>query len=138
MRQNRLIMDQQYLLDGEDLITPVPNKNLVLTTYRLRHFPNGKGESDMVSIMLENIASIRVTYHSHIWILILGILLLVAWGLGLVLIIIYFLTRKHSLLVTSVGGDQMVVLTKGMSKNAILTFTSTVEQAICHRKKALH
>lgn len=134
------------LLDGEKIITESGDKSIVLTNYRLRRHISGGGHAHIVSIMLGHISNIEVRYKSYLLMLIVGVLLLpigamAALGtgeptagvpvslLGLILIIIYFVTRKHVISIYADSGRSIDFATKGLKRDAILKFVNQIEDA---------
>lgn len=135
-------------LIGEEVIASSGDDTIILTNYRIRlhkYF-------EVKSIMLEHIAGIEITYTSYPWLSIIGGLVLLGsliggalseepglFGvaiLGIVLIGIYYLLRKHSIVISSDGKSSISFITKGMPREKVLDFVNQVEQAIVDRKKS--
>jgi lipopolysaccharide export LptBFGC system permease protein LptF len=129
------------LFDNEKLITNSKDNQIVLTSKRIRQTEKGK---DITSIMLEKISSVEVKYQSFFLILLAGILVIIAGILmlvtkedtaiftivgGAVLILFYFLTRKHTISISSDGGAKIVFVTQGMNNETVLEFVHQVELA---------
>ena len=52
-----------HKIDNERLILESGNRQLQLTTHRLRYYETAKSNSDFTSIMLDKISSVEVTYY---------------------------------------------------------------------------
>jgi len=132
---------QEFLLDKEIIITSAEDDKIVLTSYRIRQ-QSAEG-NDLVSIMLDNVSSIQVTYHAQpLWLVAAAIGLLATFWfsqgameiwistllLSLIAVIIFIISRKHRVRIAastaSINFD-----TKGLNRNAVYTFVSQVEQA---------
>ncbi len=66
------------LIDGEKVLFRSDSGDLVLTTHRVRY---GSEESDLTSIMLEEVCSVEITRHTHRWLALVGWILLALAGL---------------------------------------------------------
>lgn len=115
-------------LENETLITESNNRQILLTTHRLRYHQSISKNSNFTSIMLDKISSIELTYHSNIWLLIIGILTL-PFLIGIILIILFFTTKKHIVRITPDGGTSIVFETKGMKRDFLEDFINKVEDA---------
>lgn len=139
-------MEKQEYLPGEELVTESENKLITLTNFRLRYYSSNRGSAYIVSLMLNKISSIEVHYKSLWFLLIIGIVV-IAGGLlagaqnqgdmmiaglviGLVLILIYFLSRKHVVTVSSMGGAKINFETKGMKRETLMNFINKIEGEI--------
>lgn len=111
-------------LDNEKLISG--NKQLKLTTHRLRYYDSSSKKSNFTSIMVDKISSIELTYQSNIWLLIIGIVTIGA-GIGIILIILFYTTKKHVVSVTPDGGSSVIFQIKGMKRDSIEDFIQKVE-----------
>lgn len=115
--------------DNEKLITESEDKRLKLTSHRLRHYKNTSSKSDFTTIMLDKISSIELTYYkSSIWLLLVGILT-IPIVLGLILIIMYFFSKKHVVSITPDGGTPIMFETKGMKREFLEDFIDKIESA---------
>ena len=65
------------------------------------------GRKYSAHIFLKDISCIEVGFKSYPKLLIFGIPLILLWGLGLLLVIAYFITRKHAIVITSSGNVQI-------------------------------
>lgn len=146
-------MDKNILFTDEQLITESDNKQITLTSHRVRFNSFSWGHAHIVSIMLEKISSIEVHYNSWVIVLFLGILSVLAglvggagnqgqimvMGLvvGAVLILIYFFTRKHVVTIASDGGAKINFATAGMKRDVIVDFINKIEKAKNERAKSL-
>lgn len=126
--------------ENEELITASEGDRVVLTNRRIRQTEN---TTDFTSIMLEKISSVEVNYHSWMWMLVAGIMFIVAGlilafrshgegfaclGIGAICILGYFITRKHIVSISSDGGAKITFVTQGMSKQSVLDFTDKIEE----------
>lgn len=132
------------LWENEKLISTSNNKEVILTSQRIRFETTHLGQRHMVSIMLEKISSIEVRYHSWVIILTLGILsilggiYLMAVGgsdkehanifflTGILMIVVFLLTRQHVITITPDGGARIIFSTRGMSRDTVLDFIDKV------------
>lgn len=121
--------------ENEKLILESDNKQLRLTSHRLRYYETPKRNSNFSSIMLDKVSSIELTYYkSSFWILILGILTIPIL-LGLILIYIFFTSKKHVISVTPDGGKPIIFETKGMKRDFLDDFIDKVEKTAMTLKK---
>jgi len=146
-------MDDKYLLDGEQVIMQLNGDVITLTNLRLRYTNSQWGKTHIVSLLLEKISSIEIHYRSKIIFVILAIFAIaggliagangdeefigVGIGAGVVLIILYLISRKHFLTISSVGGGKIHLHTKGMKREKILDFINQLESAIRQRREEL-
>ena len=138
------------LLPGERVLIEDIDGMLVLTTHRVRFSQQGRGQSIFTSITLDAVASCGLTTVSYPRLLLLAVLVILGaiWygnassqnsGLasmiafvGVVLIALYFSTRKGVLKIAS-AGDAISVKSKGISREKLVEFIETVEQAKVQR-----
>lgn len=116
-------------IENEKLITESVNNQLRLTTHRLRYHNEPTKNSNFTSIMIDKISSIELTYHkSSIWLLIIGILTLPIL-VGIILIFMFFTSKKHVVSITPDGGKPIIFETKGMKRDFLEDFINKVEDA---------
>jgi hypothetical protein len=114
--------------ENEKLIIESDNKQIRLTSHRLRYYETPKNNSDFTSIMLDKISSIELTYYkSSIWLLIIGIVTIPIL-VGLILIYMFITSNRHVISVTPDGGKPIIFETKGMKRNFLDDFIDKVEQ----------
>ncbi|RFP66401.1 hypothetical protein D0N36_03370 [Hymenobacter lapidiphilus] len=146
---------ENFLLNGESLITQSPNNVVMLTSHRIRYNAASSSYAHLVSMMLEKVSSCEVRYQSHPGLLILGLLVaglgslgfagngdtqamaMAAIVIGLVLVLVYFSTRKHIVSIASDGGSRIGFETKGMKREAIVAFVNAIEKAKVKRVEQL-
>lgn len=135
-----LMIDEKILMDGD-------NKQITLTTHRIRQENKKWGKLDLISIMLEQVTSCQYSKKSKPIFLIIGFLLfglafiigsqegedgpVIASGIaliGLVLIIIYFFTIERGLFISSATA-KIKLNTKGMKDENIKLFIDKLEVA---------
>lgn len=116
-------------IKNEELITESDNKQIRLTTHRLRYHETPKKNSNFTSIMLDKISSIELTYYkSSIWLLIIGILT-IPIVVGIILIIMFFTSKRHVVSITPDGGKPIIFETKGMKRDFLDEFIDKIETA---------
>ncbi len=116
-------------IENEKVILESDNNQLRLTTHRLRYHETTKSNSDFTFIMLDKISSIELTYYkSSIWLLIIGIIT-IPIIVGIILIIIFFTSKRHVVSVTPDGGKPIIFETKGMKREFLADFIDKVETA---------
>lgn len=114
-------------IDNEKVILESDNNQIRLTTHRLRYSESARSSSDFTSIMLDKISSIELTYYkSSIWLLIIGIITTPVI-VGIILIIIFFTSKRHVVSVTPDGGKPIIFETKGMKREFLEDFIDKVE-----------
>lgn len=134
------------LLENETVIAESNNGRCILTNFRVRYSDVQLGKSYFSSILLKNISSIEIGYRSNIVFVILGVIgggvsflleeyLLIGVMISIFLFLVYFLTRRHLIVISSNGGVKMKLLVKGMSTTEILKFHNQIEQAIINNKQ---
>lgn len=116
------------LLSDESLIIESGNRQLVLTNKRIRHYEGNSQNSNFTSILLHKISGIEVAYKANFWLLIFGVITLPI-VVGVILIILYFVSRKHVVAISSDGGTVLTFQTKGMKRAFIEEFINEVEEA---------
>ena len=115
-------------IENEKLITESDGRQIMLTTHRIRYHETASANSNFISIMLDKISSIELTFHSNIWLLIIGIITAPIL-IGIILIVIFFKTRQHIIKITPDGGQSITFQTRGMSRDKVEEFISKVENA---------
>lgn len=116
-------------IDNEELLLESTNHQVKLTTHRLRYYETSRKNADFTSIMLDKISSVELMYYKpSIWMLILGILTLPIL-VGIIILLIFFLSRKHVVSVTSDGGKSILFETQGMKRQFLEDFIDEVEAA---------
>jgi hypothetical protein len=127
------------LMPSEKILLESDGKGLVLTTHRVRYEFEALGSGEIRSIMLEELASCTMTRTSNPIFLIIAAICFVAGVyigrdafvggvLALIFLVIYFVTRKQSLLLASAGAT-ITYDTKGMSPAEIKKFIDRTEAA---------
>jgi len=143
------------LFEGEQTLTSADGNAILLTTHRIRsNNIHGWGQQSTTSIMLEKISSIQANYISYpILLVVAALFVLIGFILGnsyqpnngatvvpiiigILLIIVYFATRKHICIIASDGGARIVFATSNMKKETLLGFIDDVEKA--KAKRVLH
>ncbi|MCD8408526.1 hypothetical protein LNI96_11420 [Tenacibaculum dicentrarchi] len=95
----------------------------------MRYYETPKNNADFTSIMLDKISSIELTYYkSSIWLLIIGIVAIPIL-VGLILIYMFFTSKRHVISVTPDGGKPIIFETKGMKRNFLDDFVDKVEES---------
>lgn len=139
------------LLENEEIVKTLGNKDntLTLTTKRVRDDFVVWGRTAINSITLDSIASCGAITKSYPFLLILGILSLLASAfvvyngdlyynstrqqvaslivVGIILIVLYFFTRKSTISISSNGGRVIDFPTKGINRKDIELFINTLE-----------
>lgn len=134
-------MTRIKLLEQEEIISESQNGNCVLTNFRIQYSDRQWGKAYFISILLQNISSIEISYRSNIFVLFIGILSIVVGAVsiegfliglvvGLLFIGLYLLGRRHFIVIVPNGGAKMKLLVKGMRTSEVLTFQNQIEQAI--------
>lgn len=132
------------LIDGEQNVLTSKNGTVTLTNYRIRYQSLGSGKKNVVSILLEKISAIEVRYKSYPMLLFIGILSgavgilsglnnqgdIMSTGvlLSIVLIILFLLTRKHIIAISSDSGVSIDVLLEGMKHSDAIYFLDQIEK----------
>ena len=134
------------LLPGERILLESDPKGLVLTTYRIRSETPRRGHQEVISIMLEGLASCTITHHSSPGLLVCAAISIVlglmeAIGstrnqyaittgviIALIFVVIYSATRQQIIVLAS-GGASIKSSTKGMDVQTAKDFIDIVETA---------
>lgn len=139
-------METKFLLEGESILTKSNDNSVVLTSHRLVKNIKSYGHAYFMSVQLEKISTVEIRSKSHPLLLVFGVvcaitgpvasiqlgadnLLIVGLVLGVILILLYFLTRYHLISVASDGGAKIHILTKGAKREALLDFVKKIDQA---------
>ena len=147
----KLLPNERVLIEDIDCM-------LTLTTHRIRFQQQGKGQSIFTSITLESVASCGLATVSYPRLIPLGIVIIVGgfWYLnassstgdgnaipstiillGILLIGMFFSTRKGILKISS-AGDAISVKSKGISREKLVEIIETLEQAKFNLHRQLH
>ena len=132
-------------LPEERTLIESDNKTLVLTTHRVRYDAIGKGggwadRTELVSIMLEELAACAITRINYPVLLLLALacllLALVVPDRALICVALailfsggFILSQRQVLLLISAGGGKIQVNTGGMTLQAVRDFVDEVENA---------
>lgn len=131
-------------IPGEQAILTSENGVLTLTNYRVKHDAKIGGKSKFVSISLESVSSCGLVTRTNPVLLviaaILGVLGLVGfigqgnqYAPGMLLVslcfcVAYLLTKSGGIIISSNGGENIFVSTKGMGHESILIFVEAVTE----------
>lgn len=146
-------MNQQHYFTDETLIAESDNKQVILTTHRIRH--QSSSQVNVTSFMLEKVSSIQTTYQSAVVLLILGILFCVAGPaagsdpklkellpagllIGGLLIVIFLVSRKHTVVITAECGTKITFEIKGDKREIMDDFINKIEKAKNDRYLKVH
>lgn len=128
------------MLPDETVVLKSETGQLVLTSHRVRYHSESFGAANIVSIMLEQVASCGLVHSTAPLLLILAgfcalfvvagpgelrVFLLIA---GAALVGAYFATRKHILAIAS-AGHHIKVAIQGMSTGDVMRFIEATELA---------
>ncbi|WP_437823639.1 hypothetical protein [Tenacibaculum mesophilum] len=114
--------------ENERLIIESKNRQIRLTSHRLRYYESPKNNANFTSIMLDKISSIELTYYnSSIWLLIIGIVT-IPMLVGLILIYMFLTSKRHVISVTPDGGKPIIFETKGLKREFLDDFINKVEE----------
>jgi hypothetical protein len=136
----KLINNEVNILESDD-------KTVVLTSHRIRQENKQWGKMQIKSVMLEHVTSCEYDRKSNPIFLIIGLVVLVfaaglsfggnsgqgdigiiSAGVGIVLLIFYFITIRKGLIVSSPSA-KIVMNTNGMKDESIRTFIDKLEEA---------
>ncbi|QEM11759.1 hypothetical protein [Mucilaginibacter rubeus] len=135
------------LFEDEKIITTTDDNIIILTTHRIRSTNSlGWGHRETTSIMLDMVSSIKTTYNSYPVLLVIAAIIAIAgfilsnqnnssYGvsfaivLAIILVSIYFVTRKHVCVIASSGGSRIVFATSNMSHDSLISFIDRVEES---------
>lgn len=135
----------RHSIAGEQSLLTSDNGVLMLTNYRVKYEAKVNGMSKFVSISLDSVSSCGLVTRSFpILLVIAGILAIVAiagfaksgLAAGVLLLlaalvfgVAYPLTRTGGITVSSNGGEEIFVPSKGMSHESTLVFLEAVMEA---------
>jgi len=139
-------MDNQQLMPGEEILMQSDDLTITLTNFRIRYYETQMGNASLVSMHLEKLSAIEMTYKSNLILFYLGIIAVVGgivmgmYGrndsmfgsgivLGIVLMLIYWLTRKHIVSISSDSGLSINFQTSGMNSDKHIQFINKIETA---------
>ena len=131
----KLLADEKVIMSSDEDI-------VVLTNYRVCYNEVVGGASKYIGITLDAVASCAFVTKSRPLILALAIIavlggfligqkdsVVLGFVLGAILAVVYFITRRAVLQISSNGGEHIVVPAKGLGRTKILDFLRTVEEA---------
>lgn len=115
-------MSPRHLFEDEQIITQSDKNIITLTNRRIRYADSQGSKAHFVSILLEKISCIEVNYQSKPFYLLFGLLfalagffttanfdrgepLFLGGVIAVIFIILFFLSRKHFLVISSDGGS---------------------------------
>jgi hypothetical protein len=133
---------EKYLLPEESVISRSPDDQIVVTNFRVRYSTN-EGRN-LVSLMLDNVDSIRLQYESRPWLVLAGIVCLVAgWVFrvasdksyviiaviaAIACFLLYWNSRRHVITISSASSSILFQI-KDMTTDSVLEFINQVEDA---------
>jgi hypothetical protein len=128
---------------GESTVLEAFNGTLVLTTHRVRLDNRSSGESQLISMTLDAVASSGVVTRSSPWLLVLalafgvaaiigakegGTIAPVLFFTGALCVVAYFATRRAILAISS-AGETIAVPIRGAALERLVAFVNALEQA---------
>lgn len=133
------------LINNEVNILVSDDRSIVLTSHRIRQENKQWGKMQIKSIMLQDVTSCEYDKKSFPVFLLVGIMILafgvymmygshndemglLAGGIGLVMIIFYWITIRKGLIVSSPSA-KIIMNTNGMQDENIKTFIDKLEEA---------
>lgn len=133
------------LFPSEEYLVQSNNDRLVLTTHRLQLTSKDWGSSYKNILFIEDISSIEVRYSSLVIALVIGVFALIGglmWAndssvsqlniatiSGIILIIVYFLSRRYLVSITPNGGKPLNFEIGQMSTEEVNDFIDKVQLA---------
>jgi hypothetical protein len=135
---------QVALLPGEHVITCSHDRILTLTNQRVQYHGGSGGNTKFTSITLDSVASCGLTTSTQPLLLILG--LIIAFGgllgmsesseggtfgliVGLVFVVIFFVTQSAALLVCSTGGERIMLSATGPQRATLFALIQAIDAA---------
>lgn len=137
-------MEKQFLLENEVVSVMSDDDSIILTNQRILKNTRRTGKAYFISMHLQNISTIEIHSKSTPLLLLLGILGLIAGiltgnheeglaiviiGFALALIVLYFFTKYHVVIIASNGGRKLQFKAKRMKREAVLDFVRKIDQA---------
>jgi len=136
------------LLANEKTILTSNNNRVVLTDHRIIINDERLGQAYGITIFLEDISSIENSYKSKLIYLILAGIIFIgtmylrmgSYGLlgGLLFLFLWFVTRKHMIVISSNGGSSADILATYVSKQGVKEFIHQVVKAKAERIQMLN
>ena len=136
------------LLVNEKTILTSNNNRVVLTDHRIIVNDERLGQAYGITIFLEDISSIENSYKSKLLYLIVAAIILIvtmyldmgSYGfLGvLFFLFLWFVTRKHMIVINSNGGSSADILATYVSKQGVKEFIHQVVRAKAERVQMLN
>lgn len=143
------------LLPNEELLVSSNEKKILLTNQRISLSQKEWGSAYRISLFLEDISSVEKKYQNHFTLLIAGILVLTISLLqlsnedrgsmtqflflaGMILVISWYITRKHIIRICSNGNSAIHFETEKMSEDEVDDFIHTLELAKAGRRYQLY
>jgi hypothetical protein len=144
-------MENKELFEGEEILTQSDGNIITLTNLRIRYNDTEYSRAHIISIFLDKISSVEIHYSSQYYFLVFGVLIAIGglvFGLdgnpmeysgiailvGLILIALYFSSRKYYFTIYSDGEGKINFHAKGMDRDTIINFSKKLEKAINTRK----
>lgn len=133
-----LIVDEELILSSND-------DNIVLTNQRIEMNTKEWGKSYSIGIFLEDISSIEIKYQSNPILLALAAIVFIggfsigreqsifAIIISLIIIAIWYFTKKHVISISSKGGAVMRILIQRMGNQKIAEFLFEIKNAKAKR-----
>lgn len=127
------------LLPEERVVMRSDKDILTLTTRRVRYDSSVLGGSSFISITLDSVASCSFHTKSLPLLLVLGAVALIGaftqyggtrlalFGIAVVLVITYFITRRSIISIGSNGGQAIHVPAGGMNRASVVEFLEAIE-----------
>lgn len=141
------------LLNEEKRILSSSDNTVVLTNYRIYMRNQGVGHASMISIFLEKISSVETAYKGQTFLLILAGISVIGGSIlaaelngsalpailiGALFVLFWWLTRKHTIVISSDGGGKLMFDVKRLQIAAIEDFVTQVQDAKLSRINELH
>ncbi len=144
-------MESKYLLPEEEIISINKEKTLTLTNQRVRHRRYGWRKFRFQSMFLKNISFLELKYQGQRMYLYAGIISMlfgliviirsnnmiqliarfeIYFGLALILILIYFFSKRYFILIHSNGGQTISFNADGMKMEEIQDFIYELERRV--------
>lgn len=144
-------MDHEHLMPDESILTYSDNGLVTLTTHRIRYANKIWGQSNHISMMLENVSAIQVVYLSYPFLWIIGVVIgligllitttekgggpemFITGFLAFFLIVGYFISRRHIFSITADGGTKIIFRTENVATAAMIDLMNKIETAKADR-----